>query len=72
MQPLSLYEHETKHNARCAAAIESLKLFMADARNKSEDSLSLSTLELIVGTIEPAQKELSIPYDNSKEIAYES
>lgn len=72
MQPLSEYEKTNKHNARCAAAIDCLKLFIADAKSQAKDSLSLSTLDLIIDTIEPQQKELSIPYDNSKDIAYES
>lgn len=51
MQP-NTYMEEIAYNARCKAAIESLKLFMADARNQLKSSIELSTLDLIVSTVD--------------------
>lgn len=57
MQTLSHYQRESIYNARCAAAIDSLKLFMKDAKNKAQSSLELSTLELIVETIGEKERD---------------
>lgn len=51
MQPLSTYQKEAAYNAKCAAAIEHLKLFMQDAKNQAKSTLELSTLDLIVATV---------------------
>ena len=65
------YLAEIKYHARCAAAIDHLKLFMKDAENQLKTNIPLSTLELIVDTVgerpvdrseinDPDMKELSV------------
>lgn len=71
MQQTPDYMAELKYHARCAAAIDHLRLFMEDAKNKLNTSIDISTLELIVNTVgerpeekseinDPDMKELSV------------
>lgn len=67
------YIEEQKYQARCAAAIETLRLFVQDAKYQAKNSLALSTVELILSTVDK-DKELSvITYENApEETAYVS
>lgn len=51
MQQTTDFMAELKYHARCAAAIDSLKLFMKDAKGQLKTSIPISTLELIVETV---------------------
>lgn len=44
--------NQNEYNAKCRAAIETLKIFMADAKGQLKTSIPLSTLELNVGTVD--------------------
>lgn len=65
------YLAQLMYQTKCAAAIDHLKLFMEDAKNKLNTSIDISTLELIVNTVgerpkarseinDPDMKELSV------------
>ena len=67
------YQDEFAYNQRCARAIESLKLFMADAKNQLKSNIDLSTLELIISTVDGPKKPHQVMWDNvPEEKAYES
>lgn len=73
IQSLNIYTEEMKRNARCAKAIDSLKLFMKDAKGQLKTSIPLSTLELIVETVDGPQSTngRAVYYDNAPgEVAY--
>lgn len=43
---------DNERNKRCAAAMDTLKLFMEDAKQQLKSSIPLNTLELIVASID--------------------
>ena len=45
------YLAQLMYQTKCAEAIDHLKLFMEDAKNKLNTSIDISTLELIVNTV---------------------
>lgn len=40
-----------RHNERCAEAIRTLELFIADAEQQHETRIPISTLKLVLGSI---------------------
>lgn len=40
-----------RHNARCAEALRTLELFIADAEQQHETKIPISTLKLVLGSI---------------------
>ena len=51
-------EKETdKHNEKCAEAIRTLKLFIRNAEEQHETKIPISTLKLVLGSIEEGRYE---------------
>lgn len=51
------FHEELEYNARCHAAIETLKLFIKDAKQQLKSSIDIKTLELIVETVDLKKEE---------------
>ena len=55
---ISDYRKEQLYNAKCKAAINVIKMFVADAKMQLKTSIDIKTLQLVFDTLDKEEGEL--------------